>query len=132
MNDQTYETNICPRTQEYGRTQIKNSFSASALIRGICGQRPFLSFFAFFCGKNLLKQDCQTRPLGTRSQDRQKSRDRRKPPAATQRQEFPQKARRSHFVQSVLGNPLLFVLGSNNDLETIIGDYWRRFKNAPL
>jgi len=72
------------------RTQIKNSFSASALICVICEQRPFLSFF---CGKNLFKQDCQTRPLGTRSQDRQKSRDRRKLPAASQRQTNPRRER---------------------------------------
>jgi DNA-binding transcriptional ArsR family regulator len=35
--------------------------------------------------------------------------------------EFSQKARNSHFVQSVLGKPLLFVLGTNRDLETIAG-----------
>jgi predicted nucleotidyltransferase len=33
-------------------------------------------------------------------------------------EEFSQKVRRSHFVQSVLGKPLLFVLGTNSDLET--------------
>jgi hypothetical protein len=62
---------------------------------------------------------CQTRPLGTGSQDRQKSRNRRKLPAAGQSQKFPQKARHSYFVQSVLGKPLLFVLGSKGDLERI-------------
>ena len=36
-------------------------------------------------------------------------------------EEFSQKARRSHFVQSVLGKPLLFVLGTSRDLETIAG-----------
>jgi DNA-binding transcriptional ArsR family regulator len=36
-------------------------------------------------------------------------------------EEFSQKARRSHFVQSVLGKPLLFMLGTNRDLETIAG-----------
>jgi predicted nucleotidyltransferase len=36
-------------------------------------------------------------------------------------EEFSQKARRSHFVQSVLGKPLLFLLGSNSDLEAITG-----------
>ena len=35
--------------------------------------------------------------------------------------EFSQKARHSHFVQSVLGKPLLFVLGTSSDLETITG-----------
>ena len=34
-------------------------------------------------------------------------------------EEFSQKARRSHFLQSVLGKPLLFVLGTSSDLETI-------------
>ena len=36
-------------------------------------------------------------------------------------EEFSQKARSSHFVQSILGKPLLFVIGMNGDLETIIG-----------
>jgi DNA-binding transcriptional ArsR family regulator len=36
-------------------------------------------------------------------------------------EEFSQKSRRSHFVQSVLGKPLLFVLGMKSDLETIAG-----------
>jgi predicted nucleotidyltransferase len=36
-------------------------------------------------------------------------------------EEFSQKARNSHFVQSVLGKPLLFVLGTSRDLETIAG-----------
>ena len=40
--------------------------------------------------------------------------------------EFSQKARNSHFVQSVLGKPLLFVLGSNSDLEAITGRKSRR------
>jgi predicted nucleotidyltransferase len=40
--------------------------------------------------------------------------------------EFSQKARSSHFVQSVLGKPLLFLLGSNSDLETITGRKPRR------
>ena len=35
--------------------------------------------------------------------------------------EFSKKAGNSHFVQSVLGKPLLFVLGTNRDLETIAG-----------
>jgi DNA-binding transcriptional ArsR family regulator len=35
--------------------------------------------------------------------------------------EFSQKARGSHFVQSVLGKPLLFVIGMDSDLETIPG-----------
>ena len=35
--------------------------------------------------------------------------------------EFSQRAGRSHFVQSVLGKPLLFVLGRKGDLETIAG-----------
>lgn len=35
--------------------------------------------------------------------------------------EFSRKAGNSHFVQSVLGKPLLFVLGANRDLETIAG-----------
>jgi predicted nucleotidyltransferase len=35
--------------------------------------------------------------------------------------EFSQKARGSHFVQSVLGKPLLFVLGTRRDLEAIAG-----------
>ena len=35
--------------------------------------------------------------------------------------EFSQKAHRSHFVQSVLGKPLLFVIGMKSDLETITG-----------
>jgi predicted nucleotidyltransferase len=35
--------------------------------------------------------------------------------------EFSQKARDSHFVQSVLGKPLLFVLGTRRDLEAIAG-----------
>jgi len=33
--------------------------------------------------------------------------------------EFSQKARRSHFVQSVLGKPLLFVIGMKSDLENL-------------
>jgi predicted nucleotidyltransferase len=36
-------------------------------------------------------------------------------------EEFSQKARSSHFVQSVLGKPLLFVLGTKSDLETTAG-----------
>jgi DNA-binding transcriptional ArsR family regulator len=40
--------------------------------------------------------------------------------------EFSHKARNSHFVQSVLGKPLLFVLGSNSDLEAITGRKSRR------
>jgi predicted nucleotidyltransferase len=35
--------------------------------------------------------------------------------------EFSRKARSSHFVQSVLGKPLLFVLGTRRDLEAITG-----------
>ncbi len=35
--------------------------------------------------------------------------------------EFSQKACNSHFVQSILGKPLLFVIGMNGDLETITG-----------
>jgi DNA-binding transcriptional ArsR family regulator len=35
--------------------------------------------------------------------------------------EFSQKARSSHFVQSLLVKPLLFVLGTKSDLETIAG-----------
>jgi len=35
--------------------------------------------------------------------------------------ELSQKAHGSHFVQSVLGKPLLFVLGSDRDLEAITG-----------
>ena len=35
--------------------------------------------------------------------------------------EFSQKSRTSHFIQSILGKPLLFVLGMNSDLETIAG-----------
>ncbi len=35
--------------------------------------------------------------------------------------EFSQKARTSHFLQSVIGKPLLFVLGMKSDLETIAG-----------
>jgi predicted nucleotidyltransferase len=35
--------------------------------------------------------------------------------------EFSQKARNSHFVQSLLGKPLLFVLGTKHDLEAITG-----------
>ena len=35
--------------------------------------------------------------------------------------EFSQKARHSPFVRSVLGKPLLFVLGTSSDLETITG-----------
>jgi len=35
--------------------------------------------------------------------------------------EFSQKARRSHFVQSILGKPLLFVVGMKGDLEAITG-----------
>jgi DNA-binding transcriptional ArsR family regulator len=41
-------------------------------------------------------------------------------------EEFSQKARSSHFVQSVLGKPLLFILGSKSDLETIAGRKPRR------
>jgi predicted nucleotidyltransferase len=41
-------------------------------------------------------------------------------------EEFTQKARRSHFVQSVLGKPLLFVIGMNGDLEAITGRKSRR------
>jgi DNA-binding transcriptional ArsR family regulator len=41
-------------------------------------------------------------------------------------EEFSQKARSSHFVQSVLGKPLLFVIGKNSDLETITGRKSRR------
>ena len=40
--------------------------------------------------------------------------------------EFSQKTRSSHFVQSVLGKPLLFILGSNSDLETVAGRKPRR------
>ena len=40
--------------------------------------------------------------------------------------EFAQKARRSHFVQSVLDKPLLFVIGIKGDLETITGRESRR------
>ncbi|MGO8702011.1 MAG: nucleotidyltransferase domain-containing protein [Limisphaerales bacterium] len=36
-------------------------------------------------------------------------------------EEFSQKSRSSHFVQSVLGKPLLFVLGMESDLEAITG-----------
>jgi DNA-binding transcriptional ArsR family regulator len=42
-------------------------------------------------------------------------------PALYTPREFPQKARSSHFLQSVLGKPLLFVLGAKSDLETIAG-----------
>jgi len=41
-------------------------------------------------------------------------------------EEFSQKARSSHFVQSILGKPLLFVIGMNSDLETITGRKSRR------
>jgi DNA-binding transcriptional ArsR family regulator len=41
-------------------------------------------------------------------------------------EEFSQKARSSHFVQSVLGKPLLFVIGMNSDLETTTGRKPRR------
>jgi hypothetical protein len=41
-------------------------------------------------------------------------------------EEFRQKARESHFVQSILGNPLLFVIGMKGDLETIAGRKSRR------
>jgi DNA-binding transcriptional ArsR family regulator len=41
-------------------------------------------------------------------------------------EEFSQKARSSPFVQSVLGKPLLFVIGINRDLETITGRKSRR------
>ena len=34
-------------------------------------------------------------------------------------EEFPQKARDSHFVQSVLGRPLLFVLGTSRDIDSL-------------
>jgi DNA-binding transcriptional ArsR family regulator len=40
--------------------------------------------------------------------------------------EFTQKARGSHFVQSILGKPLLFVIGMKSDLETITGRKSRR------
>jgi predicted nucleotidyltransferase len=40
--------------------------------------------------------------------------------------EFAEKARSSHFVQSVLGKPLLFVIGMKGDLETITGRKPRR------
>ena len=42
-------------------------------------------------------------------------------PALYTPEEFSQKVRASHFIQSVLGKPLLFVLGMNSDLETIAG-----------
>jgi DNA-binding transcriptional ArsR family regulator len=35
--------------------------------------------------------------------------------------EFSQKARSSHFIQSILGKPILFVIGMIGDLETITG-----------
>jgi predicted nucleotidyltransferase len=35
-------------------------------------------------------------------------------------EEFSQKARNSHFVRSLLGKPLLFVLGTNSDLEFLV------------
>jgi predicted nucleotidyltransferase len=41
-------------------------------------------------------------------------------------EEFSQKARRSHFIQSVLGKPLLFILGTSSDLEAITGRKARR------
>jgi len=41
-------------------------------------------------------------------------------------EEFSQKARGSHFVQSLLGKPLLFVLGMQSDLDTITGREPRR------
>jgi DNA-binding transcriptional ArsR family regulator len=41
-------------------------------------------------------------------------------------EEFSTKARASHFVQSVLGKPLLFVLGMKSDLEAITGRKSRR------
>jgi DNA-binding transcriptional ArsR family regulator len=41
-------------------------------------------------------------------------------------EEFSQKAHSGHFVQSVLGKPLLFLLGSHSDLETITGRKSRR------
>jgi DNA-binding transcriptional ArsR family regulator len=40
--------------------------------------------------------------------------------------EFSQKARSSHFLQSILGKPLLFVIGVNSDLEAITGRKPRR------
>lgn len=41
-------------------------------------------------------------------------------------EEFSQKASSSHFLRSVLGKPLLFVLGTRSDLETIAGRKSRR------
>jgi DNA-binding transcriptional ArsR family regulator len=41
-------------------------------------------------------------------------------------EEFSHKAGRSHFVQSVLGKPLLFVIGMKSDLEAITGRKSRR------
>jgi len=42
-------------------------------------------------------------------------------PTLYTREEFWQKARSSHFLQSVLGKPLLFVMGMKSDLEAITG-----------
>lgn len=41
-------------------------------------------------------------------------------------EEFSKKASNSHFVRSVLGKPLLFILGSKGDLEAIAGRKSRR------
>jgi hypothetical protein len=41
-------------------------------------------------------------------------------------EEFSQKARSSHFVQSVLAKPLLFVVGMKGDVEAITGRKSRR------
>lgn len=45
-------------------------------------------------------------------------------------EEFARKARGSHFVQSVLAKRLLFVLGSNSDLEAIAGRKSHRRRTA--
>ena len=45
-------------------------------------------------------------------------------------EELSQKARSSHFVQSVLGKPLLFVLGMKSDLEAITGRKSRKLKRG--
>jgi predicted nucleotidyltransferase len=42
-------------------------------------------------------------------------------PTLYTREEFSHKARSSHFVQAVLGKPLLFVIGMKSDLEAITG-----------
>jgi DNA-binding transcriptional ArsR family regulator len=42
-------------------------------------------------------------------------------PALYTPEEFPQKVRDSHFVRSVLGKPLLFVVGMKSDVEAITG-----------